>query len=46
MVKENTVMYSYVTMTPEELKGKMVVGVLAHTNYPEFTSEYQKIITT
>lgn len=32
------------TMTPEELKGKMIVGVLAHTNYPEFTVEYQKLI--
>lgn len=43
--KENTVMREKaVTMSPEELKGKMVVGVLAHTNYPEFTSEYQKII--
>lgn len=43
--KDNTVMQEKaVTMTPEELKGKMVVGVLAHTNYPEFTSEYQKII--
>lgn len=43
--KDNTVMQDKaVNMTPEELKGKMVVGVLAHTNYPEFTAEYQKII--
>ncbi len=43
--KDNTVMQEKaVNMTPEELKGKMVVGVLAHTNYPEFTAEYQKII--
>ena len=33
-----------VKMTPEELKGKMIIGVLAHENYPEFTVEYQKII--
>lgn len=32
------------TMTAEELKGKLVIGVLAHTNYPEFTAEYQKLI--
>jgi 2-oxoglutarate ferredoxin oxidoreductase subunit beta len=31
-------------MSPEELKGKLVTGVLSHTNYPEYTSEYAKII--
>lgn len=31
-------------MTPEQLSGKITVGLLAHTNYPEFTSEYQKLI--
>lgn len=31
-------------MTPEQLKGKMTIGLLAHTNYPEYTAEYQKII--
>ncbi|MCD2492167.1 thiamine pyrophosphate-dependent enzyme [Lacrimispora sp. NSJ-141] len=30
-------------MTPEQLQDKQVIGVLAHTNYPEFTAEYQKI---
>ena len=43
--KENAVMQEQaVKMSPEELKGKMVIGVLAHDNYPEFTVEYQKII--
>ncbi len=43
--KENAVMQEQaVKMTPEELKGKMIIGVLAHNNYPEFTVEYQKII--
>lgn len=43
--KENAVMQEQaVKMTPEELKGKMIIGVLAHDNYPEFTVEYQKII--
>lgn len=31
-------------MTESELKGKIVVGVLSHTNYPEYTVEYQKLI--
>ncbi len=31
-------------MSGEELKGKLILGVLAHTNYPEFTAEYQKLI--
>lgn len=43
--KENAVMQEQaVKMTPEELQGKMIIGVLAHNNYPEFTVEYQKII--
>lgn len=43
--KENAVMQEKANeMTPEELKGKMIIGVLAHNNYPEFTVEYQKII--
>lgn len=31
-------------MSSEELKGKIVTGVLSHTNYPEYTVEYAKII--
>jgi len=31
-------------LTPEELKGKIVTGVLSHVNYPEYTAEYEKII--
>lgn len=31
-------------MSGEQLKGKLILGVLAHTNYPEFTAEYQKLI--
>lgn len=43
--KENAVMQEQAAkMTPEELQGKMIIGVLAHNNYPEFTVEYQKII--
>ncbi|MBE5906550.1 MAG: 2-oxoacid:ferredoxin oxidoreductase subunit beta [Lachnospiraceae bacterium] len=43
--RDNAVMQEKaVNMTAEELKGKLVIGVLAHTNYPEFTAEYQKLI--
>ncbi len=43
--RDNTVTQEKaLTMTPEELKGKLILGVLAHTNYPEFTAEYQKLI--
>jgi hypothetical protein len=28
----------------EERAGKYVVSLLTHSNYPEFTEEYQKII--
>ena len=31
-------------MSPEELAGKLVVGVIRETEYPEYTKEYQKII--
>ena len=27
-----------------DLRGKLIIGLLAHTNYPEFTAEYQKLI--
>ncbi len=33
-----------VGMTEEQLKGKVIIGLLAHTNYPEFTVEYKKLI--
>ncbi|SFQ39732.1 2-oxoglutarate ferredoxin oxidoreductase subunit beta [Lachnospiraceae bacterium XBB1006] len=43
--RDNAVMQEKaVQMSAEELKGKLVIGVLAHTNYPEFTAEYQKLI--
>lgn len=43
--RDNTVMQEKaIHMTAEELRGKLIVGVLAHTNYPEFTAEYQKLI--
>jgi 2-oxoglutarate ferredoxin oxidoreductase subunit beta len=43
--RDNAVMQEKaVNMSYEELKGKLVIGVLAHTNYPEFTAEYQKLI--
>lgn len=32
------------TMSPEELKGKIVVGVLVEKIEPEFTTEYYKVI--
>ena len=31
-------------MTEEEKRGKLVIGVLSRSDYPEFTAEYQKII--
>lgn len=31
-------------MTPEELEGKIVTGILSKTEYPEYTVKYQKII--
>ena len=31
-------------MTEEELKGKLVIGLLKEESYPEYTEEYQKII--
>lgn len=43
--RDNAVMQEKAaTMSPEELRGKLIIGVLGHTNYPEFTAEYQKII--
>ena len=31
-------------MTPEELHGKLVIGLLHHTQYPEFTYQYNELI--
>ena len=31
-------------MSDEERVGKYVIGTLTHSNYPEFTAEYQKMI--
>lgn len=31
-------------MTPEELRGKLVIGLLHQVQYPEFTYEYEKLI--
>lgn len=43
--KENSVMDSKAkAMSPEELKGKLVIGMVSELNYPEYTEEYQKII--
>lgn len=43
--KENSVMDSKAkAMSPEELKGKLVIGMISELNYPEYTEEYQKII--
>ena len=43
--KENSVSAEKAkTMTPEELKGKLVVGVLSQSEFPELTDQYQNII--
>jgi len=34
----------YSALTENERVGKYVIGTLTHSNYPEFTAEYQKII--
>ena len=31
-------------MTPEELEGKLVIGELSRSEFPELTEQYQKII--
>ena len=31
-------------MSPGDLEGKRIIGVIQHNNYPEFTAEYQKLI--
>ena len=34
----------YSALSDEERVGKYVIGTLTHSNYPEFTAEYQKMI--
>ncbi len=31
-------------LEPEELRGKLVIGLLHHTQYPEFTYQYSELI--
>ena len=43
--KENAVtMEQAAKMTPEELHGKLPIGVLHHAQYPEFTYKYNELI--
>lgn len=43
--KENGVMIEKAkTMSPEELQGKLVLGVIKNEEYPEYTEQYQTII--
>jgi 2-oxoglutarate ferredoxin oxidoreductase subunit beta len=35
---------AYSALPEEEKAGKYVIGTLTHSNYPEFTAEYQKMI--
>ena len=43
--KENAVtMEQAAKMTPEELHGKLVIGLLHHAQYPEFTYKYTELI--
>jgi 2-oxoglutarate ferredoxin oxidoreductase subunit beta len=43
--RDNTVTVEQsATMKPEELKGKIVMGVLHQAQYPEFTYEYDQLI--
>ncbi len=43
--KENSVTVEKAkTMTPEELEGKLVIGELSRSEFPELTEQYQKII--
>lgn len=43
--KENSVTVEKAkTMTPEELEGKLIVGELSRSEFPELTEQYQKII--
>ena len=43
--KENMVPAArYYAMSEEEKKGKLLVGTLTHTDFPEYTAEYAKLI--
>ncbi|MBQ1306396.1 MAG: 2-oxoacid:ferredoxin oxidoreductase subunit beta [Erysipelotrichales bacterium] len=43
--KENAVTVEQAAkMTPEELHGKLVIGLLHHAQYPEFTYQYNELI--
>ena len=43
--KENSITQEgSMQVSDADLRGKLVVGLLAHTNYPEFTVEYQKML--
>ena len=43
--KENSVTVEQAKkMTPDQLQGKLVIGVVQQVQYPEFTFEYQKLI--
>ena len=43
--KENAVTQEQANkMTAEELRGKIVIGLLRQVQYPEYTYEYEKLI--
>ncbi len=43
--KENAVTVEQAAkMTPEQLRGKLVIGLLHHVQYPEFTYQYAELI--
>ena len=43
--KENMVPAArYYAMSEEQKKGKLLVGTLTHTDFPEYTAEYAKLI--
>ena len=43
--KENMVPAArYYAMSEEEKQGKLLIGTLTHTNFPEYTAEYAKLI--
>ena len=43
--KENLIPVSkYYTLSEQAKEGKLVIGPLHHSNYPEYSAEYAKII--
>ncbi|MCL1855610.1 MAG: thiamine pyrophosphate-dependent enzyme, partial [Clostridia bacterium] len=43
--KENAITQEGVAqVSAADMQGKLIIGLLAHTNYPEFTAEYQKML--